>query len=92
MNAPDGRSCILVGGSRYRTRIQDDNACLVRRPSCYQTTFFELPLDSRAIRLRRATSKVLDVEAGHGKIIQQSVDSLMPIAAGGGSETFALFR
>ncbi len=75
MKFSDGGASILVGGSGHRTRIEDHNSGLMRRTRYLQTQLPELVFDCGAIRLRRPASKILDIEAGHGKMIPQSPGS-----------------
>ena len=61
----NGVACLSISGSRYRAGIHDDDVSSGGVPSGHTATLEQLPLQRRAIGLRSATAKLLDVKRGH---------------------------
>ena len=69
LDSANGGPRVLVSGTRYSARVQDNNlgVFLVRRPG--EATLQELPLDGRSIGLGRTAPEILDVESTHDGIV-----------------------
>ena len=67
----NGGTRILVGRSRHRARVQDDDARFLAFGSPLQPALAELPFHSRAIGLGRAAAKILYIKTSHPNIVVQ---------------------
>ena len=69
MDTADRRAGVLIGGSRYGTRVEDHNARLSNVYGTVEALVFQLPFDGCPIGLRGPAAKILYVKAIHSLIV-----------------------
>lgn len=69
VDAADGSSGIVVGGSSDRASIQDDDFGAGGASVTLEAALLELALDGGAIGLGGAASEILDIESCHGSSV-----------------------
>ncbi len=79
VNAANGGAYVLVGRSRDRARVQDDDLGVLRRPGGMPTALRELALDGGAVGLGCAATEVLNEIRRHGVIISVTRQSLAAV-------------
>ena len=72
LEPPNRRACVSIGAVSYGASVEHDNFRIARGAGALQPSFQELLLQRGAIRLRRAATKILYVEAGHTPILNES--------------------
>ena len=79
MNAANGGARVLIGSRGDRAGIQDDDFGRAGIARAFQAAIGQLPLDGRAVSLRRAAAEVLHMIGRH-KLIILSVGALRAVS------------